>query len=59
MDIDKMKRLEAHSWKVGTTEEFLGLTDEEIKAINAYLVSETERKEVYSKLAKEDIENNE
>ena len=29
MNIDKNKRLEAHGWKVGSAEEFLGLSDEE------------------------------
>ena len=29
MNLDKNKRLEAHSWKVGSAEEFLGLSDDE------------------------------
>lgn len=29
MDIEKKARLEAHGWRVGTAEEFLGLTPEE------------------------------
>ncbi len=29
MDKEKKARLEAHGWRVGTTEEFLGLTPEE------------------------------
>jgi len=29
MDNEKKARLEAHGWKVGSTEEFLGLTSEE------------------------------
>lgn len=33
MNPDKIKRLESHGWKVGSSEEFLGLTDEEIKII--------------------------
>ena len=29
MDTEKKARLEAHGWKVGSAEEFLGLTSEE------------------------------
>ena len=29
MNLDKMKRLEAHGWKVGNAEEFLNLSEEE------------------------------
>lgn len=37
MNIDKMKRLEAHGWKVGSAEEFLGLSSEEIIEVNKRL----------------------
>ncbi len=33
MDEAKRKRLEAEGWKVGTVQEFLGLTDEEMEEI--------------------------
>lgn len=33
MDEAKRKRLEAAGWKVGTVQEFLGLTDEEMEEI--------------------------
>lgn len=35
MNLDKMKRLEAHGWKVGGAEEFLGLTVD-----NNYILSQ-------------------
>jgi hypothetical protein len=31
MEKEKKARLEAHGWKVGTVEEFLGLTPEEVR----------------------------
>lgn len=34
MNLAKVKRLEAHGWRVGNAEEFLGLTDEEKKVID-------------------------
>ena len=37
MNIDKRKRLEAHGWKVGSAEEFLGLSNEEIVEVNKRL----------------------
>jgi predicted XRE-type DNA-binding protein len=37
MDKEKRARLEAHGWKVGSTEEFLGLTPEESSYIELQL----------------------
>jgi predicted XRE-type DNA-binding protein len=37
MDKEKRARLEAHGWKVGSTEEFLGLTPEETSYIELRL----------------------
>lgn len=33
MDETKRRRLEAAGWKVGTVQEFLGLSDEEMEAV--------------------------
>jgi hypothetical protein len=33
MNLDKIKRLEVHGWKVGRAEEFLGLSNEETKQV--------------------------
>ena len=34
MNLDKIKRLEAHGWKVGSAEDFLGLSEEEKAVLN-------------------------
>ena len=34
MNLDKMKRLEAHGWKVESAEEFLQLSEEEKAVLN-------------------------
>lgn len=40
MNLDKIKRLEAHGWKVGNAEEFLELTNEEIaEAMNRMILN--------------------
>ena len=37
MNADRKKKLEARGWKVGTVQEFLGLTDEEATLIEIKL----------------------
>lgn len=44
MDERKRERLEAAGWRVGTVQEFLGLTDEESAVIEQELVCKEELK---------------
>jgi DNA-binding XRE family transcriptional regulator len=45
MKLEKRRRLEQAGWKVGTTQEFLGLSDEEMAVIELKLVLRDQFKE--------------
>jgi hypothetical protein len=44
MDSKKKESLKEKGWEVGDTKEFLGLTDEEVDAINKRLEKEKQKK---------------
>ena len=45
MKLEKRRRLEQAGWKVGSTQEFLGLSDEEMAVIELKLVLRDQFKE--------------